>query len=55
MMGVDMPTKEVKSKTKNLRATYSQELTKIDKSNLKKIDKFLTCSHFGYCNNTSLK
>lgn len=31
-IGIDMTTKEVKSKIKNLRATYSQELTKIDKS-----------------------
>lgn len=31
-LGIDMTTKDVKSKIKNLRATYSQELTKIDKS-----------------------
>lgn len=31
-MGIDMSTKDIKSKIKNLRATYSQELTKIDKS-----------------------
>nr|XP_022911023.1 uncharacterized protein LOC111422050 [Onthophagus taurus]XP_022911024.1 uncharacterized protein LOC111422050 [Onthophagus taurus] len=31
-MGIQMNTKEVKNKIKNLRATYCQELSKIDKS-----------------------